>query len=551
MPESSRRFAPELWDVICQNVKNERDLFSLVVTCKSSSPFALDALWRDLPALWPLVNLFPTDLIKERKESEGDISPSFVTVLARSIQPSDWDRVLVYAARVMALIIIPEIDFFCRRRIDGPSSRLIPTYMRVSPDTYHAMIRSCPVPSIFTRLRQVEAQWSTKLSLSMLQFSVPPDLKTVSLYVSGEVSEEFTSLPAGLSILSTVGTSCPQVESLTFQAPLSSFYEESDMRAQLLDTFSSMVCKWMNLRSVVMPYASDDSFLHLSSLPALAHLVLKDAFAEHLILPETSLPKILFRALREVELECHHLPFVIDLFNYLSSARLESVIVTVRHNFPLPSTWLDFINLLCTVSDPQTLRVLKLVEEGDDDEDLYEDVDLRSLGPKFFVALHSFLNLLELRIESMVEPDISEADVKALAYALPHLTNLVINQTWTYLCGTPCPPPRLSMAILPLLATACPALTEISLFLNTRGALGTIQGLQDVPNVVKSLSVGRSPLRASDVDAVDEFLAKVFPNLTSVECTFKDADMDEDELISEYNESWDDTVGIRLYLLVP
>lgn len=52
--------------------ERRRSLCSVALTCRTLSEPALDELWDTLPGLWPLLELFPDDVIAKEKQVQED-----------------------------------------------------------------------------------------------------------------------------------------------------------------------------------------------------------------------------------------------------------------------------------------------------------------------------------------------------------------------------------------------------------------------------------------------------------------------------------------------
>lgn len=90
-PEITKRILEHLAEL----PNGKRALSRVARACKALHEPAIEALWKDLDSLVPLIGLFPSKLLKRAKR------PGLG--LAKSPSESDWDRVLYYANRVQRL----------------------------------------------------------------------------------------------------------------------------------------------------------------------------------------------------------------------------------------------------------------------------------------------------------------------------------------------------------------------------------------------------------------------------------------------------------------
>ncbi|OAX31464.1 hypothetical protein K503DRAFT_82105 [Rhizopogon vinicolor AM-OR11-026] len=158
---------------------------ALASTCRAFEHPALDVLWRDLQSMQPLVKCLPSDLFDFDQGCR---------VLQKPLDANMWETLRKYTTRVYS------IRQTCRSSIMECLSQLM---------------LPCPfIPaSLFPHLRKLT--WyteGTQYAAEFLRMTLVPSLMFLDMRVSSP-SVTF------LSVLSTLGTSCPHLQDVAVKIP--------------------------------------------------------------------------------------------------------------------------------------------------------------------------------------------------------------------------------------------------------------------------------------------------------------------------------------------
>jgi hypothetical protein len=303
--------------------------------------------------------------------------------------------------------------------------------------------------------------------------------------------------------------------------------------ATLSNFFSSYICRWRNLQTVVCAQVSldVDALVHLSRMPALTRLTfMLSATLRDQIAPSD--PPLFFSNLHEVTL---HSKFLDPISRLLSRIRLPAItdFTAFIESRPSRQDVTSFLASVQTSGVSNTIQSLQFTQLPR----LPSTVrDVLRLGLEDLLPCIAFSNLrrLDLDIEWLV--GLRNSELLVLASAWPQLENLLINKVWGWNRNrgggiTP-------DGLLQLLQT-CRSLSQIALAIDT-------QGYTELPPRGSSASLGLtlpptfyidvldSIIEVESVPAVTAFFAGIAP------CAWNCQLASESPDVEEYTNRWID-----------
>ncbi|KAJ7631206.1 hypothetical protein FB45DRAFT_979296 [Roridomyces roridus] len=165
----------KLLDAILESPNGKRAVSRLARTCRAWKEPALDALWRELDSLVPIIGLFPSHLLKKtRRPGLGLTTPP---------AEGDWDAILKYANRITK-ITYDEIS-------NNVSASIFPVLEENRPRKY-----------ILPNLRHLVWRVTSPENLDRAYLFLNPELQGLTVHL-GIAGMRFPSLPA---LLADVGS---------------------------------------------------------------------------------------------------------------------------------------------------------------------------------------------------------------------------------------------------------------------------------------------------------------------------------------------------------
>ncbi|KAJ6454263.1 hypothetical protein C8R47DRAFT_1228763 [Mycena vitilis] len=502
-------FISEIFALICESSQSKQPLSALAQTCRFFQDQALQALWRDMHSIVPLLKCFPDDLWEV---SRLDGSP-FAFVLIRAIRPEDWTRVRLHAVRIKEIAFDQE-DLYLGEHV---------------ADSLHlALCGRHPLPQL------------EKMTWRMGNF---PYRHFVSFL--GPVGTKISlTLPSGASYLTRLQLLTTRDPPLTEMKIFDYSRHDSDENVESLLVRRLPV---HSLRLLETPVFEPCTIDHLASLEDLQSLSLNFCTVS----PDRA-PPILntaFPSLRKLKLEAlstewpayftdmlrdcplAELSLHLGDAHYLglgpresrdSYARLNSAIRTHCAAAALDSFHASYPD--SSTSTPSPLNMAVCAD---------------TLRP-----LYGFYNLRTVVIYAS-RFDLTDAELGELATAWPHLMCLDLGSADTP-PSTAAEPPRLTLESFAILAERCPALVELGLtfYTQTIPAPTTNQSPQVT---LRNLRVHTS--RVESPADVAGYIARIFPGIQAIEAR---SDPNGGELAGDgtthTSERWMETMKLILKL---
>ncbi|KAG1752913.1 hypothetical protein EDB19DRAFT_973715 [Suillus lakei] len=441
----------------------------LALTCRAFEGPALDALWRNLPALEPFLNCLPTHLWGFSFRGE--------LILLKPIDTKAWATFCKYASRVRSIT-----------QSGDPSSIL--EHLRI-------IMLSYPYPSstMFPNLRSLA--WNadqTPHAIEFLRMAFVPSLLSLDLRIS-------SLSPALMSILSTIGTTCPNLTSFRPQV------QDPIMNQEIVPFLTQTICQLRHLSALTVCELEDQGMAHVTQLKSLKTLWLyiRPSFLRQTGSSPQSLALEHLDFLGFQSLELDHMT---DFLRSLRTVRSKHITAIFSSNvFGQQSDSLSgFCAMLLERCDNDTLEAITLCEQ------FYNTFHNVYAQPNDFGPLRLLRNLTHLDVEVACTISISDDELSELVKAWPKL------QIFRLSCyhvpnNTTLPTFHGLINVLRL----CPELVSLSLVIDTTQLDGIDvkspgNGIRN--NDLQELVLGNS-LISSPLD-VALVLSSLFPNLAEV-----------------------------------
>ncbi|KAA1466925.1 hypothetical protein DENSPDRAFT_60561 [Dentipellis sp. KUC8613] len=318
MPPDSRACSPEHdadlsnhyahFPTDCVPVR-KHDALSLALASRHFREPALDALWRSMLSIKPLLNLIiPRSEAFLYMDSRSKYSFSQVMVCSQWIDRTDWSRYNYYAHRVRHIKISDCDD--------------------VTLFYFHALSICSSRPYLLPNLRFLHwGYFMSRQSFPLLPLFIGPRLTTLALDM--EILQRSDITPV-VSLLSTVRASCPALDELVL---LNKFYENvGECNAGVAELVLSTLpfLKSVDIRCETL----DETWACLAKMPNLRSL------------------KSMFRASQEAGGN--------DLIHSMGNALkpAQDNFVALEHLTVVAKDFTDFMKLLASFGSPRNLKTL-------------------------------------------------------------------------------------------------------------------------------------------------------------------------------------------------
>ncbi|KIM89150.1 hypothetical protein PILCRDRAFT_813064 [Piloderma croceum F 1598] len=464
----------KILEYVIQSDRGHRTLAALARTCKALAEPCLDVLWhRQERGLGALMKTLPADLWEV---SYGSLS------FTRQFVWSDWTRFSYYARRIQELSV--GINAFANGH--GTEYLRHKTTTR-SLDEISIDVRALDTMSpsgvpLLCNLRQLAFSDDPE-SMKVARFLLAPTIRTIHLDF---VSDIFTDSDA-TTFLAILKNKCPFLGHLEF----------CGIPDELCPTVSQFICGWENLQTLwgnQSPIVTDETFIHLASLPTLSKLKLNLGYNS---LP-LALPSQSFAGLRDLDLCTYNIEVITDLLK--SSHR--------HHLLPLRSLALRFhspisvqpVELTHVIHDHCAHPCLTRLVLHDASHIPCSSFDSYMLRPLF-----AFTKLVIVDIFYDLHR-IDDTLLGEMAKAWPQLERLTLGNNME-INGT-----NMTLAGLVPLARYCPKLEATWLPFDASNI--ERPGRKFRNRQLTKLGIGYSNIK--DAMAVAEFLSDIFPNLCSI-----------------------------------
>ncbi|KAG2074691.1 hypothetical protein BDR04DRAFT_1092908 [Suillus decipiens] len=445
-----------------------RSLPALASTCREFEYPALNALWRDLQSVEPLVKCLPGDLFST---DQG-------CVLQKPVDSKTWDTLFKYTSRVHSITVTQKR---CSTVVEPLS----------------VLMLSCPSTSAYLFPKLSKLIWhaeGTQIFAQFLRMALVPSI--VVLHV-----EIVSASSAFLSVLSSLGALCPRLQNMTMR-----IRSETNVSHKVSPFITQPIAQLQHLHTLSVWDLGSQGIEHLMKLRVLQSLDLNlresSAWDKNLCL---QLPG--FHSLKWLGLDTRTIEQASNFFSSLQVVRSSQVRVCfmsqVAHFVANASTTLfQFFTILQRRCDTIELQYLSLIGHSGS----------TCMKPDVFAPLHAFPNLTHLLIDDVCNISMSDEDLCQLMGAWPKLQALKFNRYITF-NGTTVPTFHGLIRLLRL----CPALASLSLVIDTTKVDGIdpkCPGGGLCNKNLKLLSLGDSPINSPLNVAL--ILSGLFPLLDQV-----------------------------------
>ncbi|KAG2111190.1 uncharacterized protein F5147DRAFT_686696 [Suillus discolor] len=439
----------------------------LALTCRTFEGPALDALWRNLPSLEPLINCIPTHLWGHSFQGE--------LILLRPIDTTTWATFREYAFRVHSIT-----------QSEDPSP--IIDYLRI-------LMLSYPYPSstMFPNLRSLA--WNVHeihLAIEFLRMAFVSSLVSLDLRIA-------SISPALICILSTIGTACPNLTSFRPQV------DNPTWNRELVPFLTQAICQLHRLSTLTVCELEDPGMMHVTQLQSLKTLWL---YIGPSSLRRTGLPpqSLGLECLELLGLQAIRLDHITDFLRSLRTVQSKHLTAVFSSNGF--EQQFNFIPEFCTIllERCDNLEAITLCEP------FYNTFHNVYAQPGDFGPLRRLRNLTHFDVEAACTISISNDKLGELVNAWPKLKTLRLS---CYRDPTITVMPTFHGLINVL--RLCPELVSLSLVIDTTQLDGInvkSPGNGNRNNGLQELILGNSPI-SSPLD-VALVLNSLLPNLPGV-----------------------------------
>ncbi|KAG2028851.1 hypothetical protein BDR03DRAFT_976267 [Suillus americanus] len=446
---------------------------ALASACHAFQSPALNVLWRDLHSVEPLLRCLPADLFGFERG---------YTALQKPLDNKMWDTLFKYTFRVRSITA---------KQTSHPSAIIgsLSVIMMSYPST------SAP---LFPNLR--ELTWhagGSYFAAEFLRMTFVPSLRVLTL--------RFTSASSTfLSILSSLGTLCPHLQSMTLRYRP----EMEDLSSKISPFVAQSISQLRNLHTLMLWDLANPGIDHIMQLQALRTLDL-DLRTLSVGERQSLLP---FPGFHHLHCLCLRFGAFERATELLSSIRLIKskeikIVFTswIAESSKSPSASLSqFLAILPEICDNKELQRFSLM--GSRVITMHTELAV-------FAPLRAFRNLIVLRIERGCSTSISDGELCQMVAAWPMLEVLKIS-CYIAIDATAVPTFCGLLGVLRL----CPSLTSLALAIDTT-KLEDIDfmspGGESLYTHLNDLTLGNS-LIASPLN-VALILSGIFPCLEQVD----------------------------------
>ncbi|KAG1766261.1 hypothetical protein EDD22DRAFT_950617 [Suillus occidentalis] len=446
---------------------------ALASTCHAFQSPALNALWRDLHSVEPLLRCLPADLFGFDRGC---------TVLQRPLDNKMWDTLFKYTFRVRSITA---------KQTSHPSAII---------GSLSAIMLSYPSASapLFPNLR--ELTWyagGSQFAAEFLRMTLVPSLRVLSL--------RFTSASSSfLSILSSLGTLCPHLQNMSLRYRPAT----EDLSSTLSPFIAQSISQLRNLHTLMLWDLANPGMDHIMQLQALRSLDL-DLRISSAGERQSLLPFPGFHHLHYLCLRCGAFERAAELLSSLQVIRCKEIKIAftswIAELSANPSASLSqFLAILPEICDNNELQRFSLMASR---------VIIRHTELAVFAPLRAFRNLIVLQIERGCSTSITNGELCQMVAAWPMLQVLKIS-CYIAIDTTAVPTFCGLLGVLRL----CPSLTSLALAIDTTRLEGINlrnPGGENFNTHLNDLTLGNS-LIASPLN-VALILSGIFPCLEQVD----------------------------------
>ncbi|KAJ7666779.1 hypothetical protein DFH06DRAFT_251248 [Mycena polygramma] len=453
-------FISEIFALICESSQSKQPLSALARTCRFFHEQALQALWREMHSIVPLLKCFPDDLF-----------------FIRAIRPEDWTSVRLHAARIKEIIFDQEDLYLGEHVADSLHLALCGRHLLPQLEKMTWRMGDFPYRHFVSFLGPV----GTKISLT---------LRSGASY---------------LTRLQILATRVPPLTELRIFGRHRSRHDSEESVESLL------VRRLHHLRLLETPIFEPCTIYHIASLADLQFLAL-----DFCTLSPDKAPPILntvFPSLRKLTLEAFTTEWPAYVINMLRQCPLAelSLHLSGAHDLGLgpPESRDAYARLNSEIRTHCVAAALTTFHASYSDSSTPSPLDM-AVCADTLRPLYGFYNLRTLVIRAS-RFDLTDAELGELATAWPHLKCLDLGSAVVL---TAVESPRLTLESFALLAERFPALVELGLDFDTQ-TIPVPMPYQSPQVNLRKLSVHTS--RVGSPAEVAGYIARIFPGIQAIE----------------------------------
>ncbi|KAG2120386.1 hypothetical protein DEU56DRAFT_928412 [Suillus clintonianus] len=343
--------------------------------CRAFKGPALDVLWRNLPSIEPFVSCLPTHIWGFSLRGE--------LILLKPIDTKAWATFDKYASRVRSIT---------QTRDPTPIIEHLRILMLSYPD---------PASTMFSNLRSLT--WNdnqSHLAIEFLRVACVPSLIPLDLRIT-------SFSPALISILSTIGTTCPNLTSFRPQIDFPT------LNSCYVPSLTQAICQLHNLSTLAVCELDDPGMEYVTQLKSLKTLWLHIAPRRKGSSPQSlgleHLDCLVLQGLR--------LNHITDFLCYLRTVQTKHFTTVFSGNAfgQQPDSMFEFCGMLLERCDNDTLETITLCEQF---HNAFHSV---SAQPSDFSPLRLFHNLTHVNVKAACIISISDDELSELVEPWPKL----------------------------------------------------------------------------------------------------------------------------------
>ncbi|KAG2074692.1 hypothetical protein BDR04DRAFT_1071132 [Suillus decipiens] len=473
-------------EVICtiSSYTQRRSLPALASTCRAFKHPALNALWRDLQSVEPLVKCLPSDLFSINDQGR--------MVLQKPIDSRLWSTLFEYSSRVHSITV---------------SQKSIPSAV-IEPLSMLLLSSPSPSASWFPNLQKLT--WDadgTNTFAPFLRMALVPSMLVLHVEISS-ASESNTTF---LSVLSSLGTLCPHLQNVTMR--IRRLNNDFTSLQHISPFIAQPISQLHHLHTLSVWDAGSEVTEHAMKLRAMQSLSLdlraSSAWDDK---PRFQFPG--FDDLKLFSLATKKIGPVWNIFSSLQIIKSKQIKVDVMSHISNSS-----LSLFLGTESKTISKFLTILQERCD----HDRLELLSLSIGYskghtesvdFAPLRSFSNLTHLLIDVAGNTSVSDKALCQLARAWPKLQTLKMNRCVTFDGTTKVPTFHGLISLL----WCCPALTSLALVIDATKSDGIdlkCPGSGRCNKRLEFLALGNSPIKVPVNVAL--IISGLFPYLKRVD----------------------------------
>ncbi|KAJ7088754.1 hypothetical protein B0H15DRAFT_840663 [Mycena belliarum] len=457
----------------------------LARTCRLFSDAALNMLWRNQCTMIALLKCFPAHLWEVTGLDSSPTTGVFRFLPESAIGPADWERFLLYAARIKTITL--GLNLYAHAA-DLPL------------DALEMINITRPAECILPNLRKLHWVTTDPTVFPFIRLFLCPGISAISLVLE--------PTPAHRSLLLWLGSTAHSLQEVSLSGTEVASDNEADPAT--LNAITSFILTLDKIKTLSVPRLHPSAQRHLASLPSLSTLRIENFVS---IEPGSShahpYPHPSFPALSHLTLGATKLASATKFLTKMSPSALKTL---VFYDGPVSTSVVMGAFFAALHSSGAHLHLTQLTICFTTLPLDFVDPAAYRLTTAVLTPLLSFSSLQSVEMLARTGFEIDDPFCAVMAAAWPQLERLDLNTDFGYDMA---PPPAATAASLLAFATHCPRLTELTLPLD----------MTLVPELPpRSLRPQQTALQVLGVldSAVDSktrtarFLASLFPRLTRI-----------------------------------